>query len=365
MKKIIKLGLIACLCFLAAACVSSKPEKQAVNLLSLSVDEIIEEARKEGTVQSVGMPSNWANWGSSWQALKEKYGIDHSDLDLSSAEELATFEVEKDSPTKDLGDVGYSFGLVAIEKDLVQPYKASVWESIPNWAKDPEGRWVVSYTGTISLISNKNIVPDPPRSWQDVLSGNYSITPGDVVRGASSQMSVLSAAFAFGGGLENVQPGIDFFVELAKAGRIDPGEMSEGRMAKGEIAVGMHYDFSGISWRESIGAVNPDLVVETHIPQDGAFQSGYSLIINKFAPHPYAAALAVEYLLSDEGQIDRANGFARPIRSDVKIPDEVFAKLIPDEEYVNIITSSDISAINQACSEISRLWEEEVIPNIK
>ena len=39
MKKIMKFGLIACLCFLAAACVSSKPEKQAVNLLSLSVDE--------------------------------------------------------------------------------------------------------------------------------------------------------------------------------------------------------------------------------------------------------------------------------------------------------------------------------------
>ena len=89
------------------------------------------------------------------------------------------------------------------------------------------------------------------------------------------------------------------------------------------------------------------------------------LIINKYAPHPYAAALAVEYMLSDEGQIDRANGFARPIRSDVKIPDEIQAKLIPDMEYQNVYTSSDIDAINKACSEISRLWEEEVIPNMK
>lgn len=365
MKKIMKLCLIACLCFLFAACASNQSKPQAVNLLDLSVEEIIEGARKEGAIQSVGMPGNWANWGSSWKTIQEKYGLEHSDLDLSSAEELATFEVEKDSPTKDMGDVGYSFGLVAIEKDLVQPYKASVWESIPDWAKDPEGRWVVSYTGTIALATNTEIVANPPRSWQDVLSGDYSITPGDVVRGASSQMAVLSAAYAFGGGLDNVQPGIDFFVDLAKAGRIDPGEVSEGRMAKGEIAVGMHFDFSGLSWRESIEAVNTDMVVETHIPQDGAFQSGYSLIINKYAPHPHAAALAVEYLLSDEGQIDRAYGFARPIRTDVKIPDEILAKLIPDEEYLNVITSSDIAAINHACSEISRLWEEEVIPNIK
>ena len=77
-------------------------------------------------------------------------------------------------------------------------------------------------------------------------------------------------------------------------------------MAKGEVAVGLHFDFAGLSWRESIGEINPDLMVETHIPQDGAVQSGYCLIINKYAQHPYAAALAVEYMLSDEGQIDRA-----------------------------------------------------------
>ena len=57
-----------------------------------------------------------------------------------------------------------------------------------------------------------------------------------------------------------------------------------------------------------------------------------------------------------------ANGI---IRSDVKIPDEIQAKLIPDVEYQNVYTSSDIDAINKACSEISRLWEEEVIPNMK
>lgn len=364
-KRIFPICFMVVSCFLIGACKSGRPDSQKVDLTSVPLATIIQNAQEEGIIESVGMPANWANWGASWFALDHKYGIKHNDIDLSSAEEISTFEVERYSPTKDIGDVGYSFGKIVVEKDLVQAYKASVWESIPSWAKDPQGRWVVSYTGTISLITNTKLVKDAPRRWSDILDGDYKITPGDVVRGASSQIAVLSAALAFGGSLENVQPGIDFFVNLAKEGRIDPGEISEGRMAKGEVAVGLHFDFAGLSWRESIGEINPDLMVETHIPQDGAVQSGYCLIINKYAPHPYAAALAVEYMLSDEGQIDRANGFARPIRSDVKIPDEIQAKLIPDVEYQNVYTSSDIDAINKACSEISRLWEEEVIPNMK
>ena len=62
-------------------------------------------------------------------------------------------------------------------------------------------------------------------------------------------------------------------------------------------------------------------------------RQGYCLCINKYAPHPHVAALTLEYMLSDEGQIDRARGFARPIRQDVALPEEVKAKLLPDSQY--------------------------------
>ena len=193
-KRILPICFMVVSCFLIGACKSGRPDSQEVDLTSVPLATIIQNAQEEGIIESVGMPSNWANWGASWLAMERKYGINHNDIDLSSSEELSTFEVEKNSPTKDIGDVGYSFGKIAIEKDLVQPYKASVWESIPAWAKDPQGRWVVSYTGTISLITNTKLVEDAPRQWADILDGDYKITPGDVVRGASSQMAVLSAA---------------------------------------------------------------------------------------------------------------------------------------------------------------------------
>ncbi|WP_428999775.1 hypothetical protein, partial [Stenotrophomonas maltophilia] len=63
-------------------------------------------ARKEGQVNSVGMPDSWANWKDTWKDLESKYGLKHMDTDMSSAQELAKFKAEKDNASADIGDVG-------------------------------------------------------------------------------------------------------------------------------------------------------------------------------------------------------------------------------------------------------------------
>ncbi len=35
------------------------------------------------------MPDTWANWKDTWADLKNLYGIEHSDTDMSSAQEIA------------------------------------------------------------------------------------------------------------------------------------------------------------------------------------------------------------------------------------------------------------------------------------
>ena len=57
--------------------------------------------------------------------------------------------------------------------------------------------------------------------------------------------------------------------------------------------------------------------------------SGYANVINKNAKDPYSAMLAREYILSDEGQANLARGYARPIREDVKLPEDAKDKLLP------------------------------------
>ena len=162
---------------------------------------------------------------------------------------------------------------------------------------------------------------------------------------------------------------IDWTIDAYTKGIIKDEQMAALAMAiflrgmdRAEIDVLLTWDYLTLQYRDLTKASVPDANIECHVMKDGALQSGYALVINKYAPHPYAAAATVEYLLSDEGQINRAEGYARPIRSDVELPAELSAKMIPDEEYTNTIPLTDNDAVPAACTEIATRWEEEIIP---
>lgn len=124
---------------------------------------LINAAKQEGQVYSVGMPDTWANWKGTWQDLEKTYGLKHQDTDMSSAQEIAKFAAEKNNATADIGDVGASFGPVAVLKGVTQPYKPTTWSQIPDWAKDKEGHWALAYTGTIAFMINNDLVKDAPK----------------------------------------------------------------------------------------------------------------------------------------------------------------------------------------------------------
>ncbi|MDF4786799.1 ABC transporter substrate-binding protein, partial [Vibrio parahaemolyticus] len=185
-----------------------------------NVESLVKAAQKEGSVYSVGMPDSWANWKDTWADLQSNYGLKHQDTDMSSAQEIAKFEAEKKNATADIGDVGFAFARVAVKKGVTQPYKPTTWSDIPDWAKDKDGHWALAYTGTISFISNNNLVKDAPKTWGDLLKGDYKVTVGDVGVAAQANNAVLAAAFANGGDESNLKPAIKFFAELAKQGRL-------------------------------------------------------------------------------------------------------------------------------------------------
>lgn len=343
---------------------ASAPEEK-LDLNALTKEEIIEKAKSEGEVQSVGMPDTWANWVETWENLGTEYGLKHTDTDMSSAEEIALFEQEKNNPTKDIGDVGQAFGPIAEEKGVTHPYKTSYWDDIPAWAKDDDGDWIVGYYGTMALFTNTANVANPPKSFADILEGDYKVTVGDVNAANQAQNAVLSAAIAMGGSESNIQPGLDFFAKLAEQGRLDLGDTSVQRLEKGEVQVGLFWDFNALNYLEYIRKSNPNASFEVTIPSDGAIQSGYATIINAYAPHPHAAALAREYILSDAGQINLARGFARPIRDNVELPDDVKNKLLPDEQYTNARPIEDQDAWNETTKKLGELWQQHVITKVR
>jgi putative spermidine/putrescine transport system substrate-binding protein len=359
-KKITLLALASsALIPMLAACSSEVKESNVSE--NDTLETIIEKAKEEGEIASLGMPDTWANWVDTWNDLNEKYELKHTDTDMSSAEELAKFESEGVKGTADIGDVGISFGPLAASKDLTLPYKTSYWEEIPEWAKDQDGHWLLSYTGTIAFLTDKNNVKEAPKSWADLAKGDYQVAVGDVTKANQAQFAVLAAAIAQGGDEADIQPGLEYFQELAQNGRLSSVDASVANLEKGEIDVTVVWDFNGLNYRDQINAER----FEVTIPTDGSVISGYTTIINKNAPHPNAAKLAREYILSDEGQINLAKGYARPIRENVELPQEIADKLLPASAYTSAQPVKNNATWDETAMSLPELWQKEVLSHAK
>lgn len=320
-----------------------------------SLSDIEAGARKEGKVVSLGMPDDWANWGEIWKTLSAKYGVTHTDTDMSSGEALAKIEAEKSNPSADITEIGLEFAPIAIAKGLSQPYKPTNWDKIPDWAKDKDGQWALSYTGTIAFLVSKD-VKNPPKTFADLLTGDYKVSIGEVGKATQSNVGVLAAAFALGGDEGNLQPAIDFYSKLAEQKRLLPINVFPSNMEKGEVQVGIVWDFNALAYRDIAGKDKWDVI----IPADGSATGGYTTTINAYALRPNIAKLVREYAFTDEGQIAFARGYARPIRIDqIKLPDDAAARMLSSSEYAKarLIDGTKWTA---AAGNLIKLWQEQV-----
>lgn len=310
---------------------------------------------QEGALSSYGMPPDWTNFGIVWDVFLSQHGLSHTDTDMDSAVEIQKFDAEKNNPVADIGDIGIQFGPIAVQQGVVQPYKTTNWDKVPDWAKDPDGNWVCWYTGTVAFAVNKGLVTNVPTSWADLLKPEYKGLVGidDPRTSGQGAMSFLAANFAYGGDENNLQPGFDYFKKLSDAGNLIALGPGNANIEKGEVAVGIKWDFKALPLRDSLkGKVDLDVV----IPSDGTTVGPYCNIINKYAKHPAAAKLFREYILSPEVQLIQARAYARPIRSDVALPPDVAAKFPPAESYASVKPITDWAAATKSIEQLATEW---------
>ena len=368
------LGLIAVAGLLAAACTpaastapsaaapteAASPSEGAASPAASAdpMADLITAAKAEGALTAIALPDDWCNYGEVIKAFETKYGIDVTVLDplTSSGKEIEAIKANVGNPgpqNPDVVDVGYAFG--EANKDLFEPYKVSTWDTIPESAKSADGSWVGDYFGVMSFVTNTEAVPNPPKTWADLLKPEYKnqvALDGDPRASNQAIQAVYASALANGGSLDNAQPGLDFWGKIAKAGNFVPVDANPATIVAGTTPITMQWSYNGLPSRDKY----PQITVS--LPDGSPFGGTYVQAINKTATHPNAAKLWEEYLYSDEGQLLYLKGYCNPIRYDDLtkrgvVPADLAAKL-PDSSGAVFPTPAQLDA---ASTLITKGWD--------
>lgn len=326
------------------------------------VSALVTAAKREGKLNVITIPlKGWADYDEIMATFQSRYGLKISDAipDGSSAQEVSAIKTLKgQTRAPDVVDISPAWAATGKEQGLYVPYKVATWDTIPSAMKDPNGYWYGDYYGVPAFLSVNKVVRQAPRDWSDLLSAKLRglvALGGDPRQAGEAFGAVFAAALANGGSLNNIQPGIDFFAKLKKAGNFNPTFALNANIAKGATPVAIRWDYLLLAARDVFNG-NPAVTVT--IPKSGGYAGYYCQAISTYAPNPNAAKLWEEFLYTDEGQLMYLKGYTHPARyTDLakrgKIPASLAAKLPPAEAYNNVkfATTAQISVAQTVLQE--------------
>jgi len=327
-RKSLRLSLVAGLSVLAlAACAppanksSSSSGSDAAKATSASdvggMSGLVKAAEKEGALNVIALPPDWANYGNIIKAFQAKYPkikISSAQPNAASQDEInAANSLKGTKRAPDVFDLGQSVALANTK--LFAPYKVSTFDDIPADFKDPNGTWVNDYGGYMSIGYDSKKVPAV--TGLDSLMGSgfkgKVALNGDPTQAGAAFSGVMMAAVGNGGSADNIAPGVDYFGKLKKVGNFIPIDPDPSTIESGQTPVVIDWDY--LNAAETAKLPSWKVVV----PDNAVIAGYYYQAVNKDAPHPAAARLWEEFLYSDQGQNLWLGGGARPVRADAMV----------------------------------------------
>jgi putative spermidine/putrescine transport system substrate-binding protein len=275
---------------------------------------LVAACKKEGTLNVITLPANWANYGTIMKDFTAKYGIKINDAnpDGSSQDEInAMQQLKGQSRAPDVLDMGTSFAIKADQAGLLAPYKVVTWSSIPANSKASNSTWYDDYGGYVAIGYDSAKVKVAPTSFKDLLKPIYKnqvAINGNPTQASAAFSAVYASSLANGGSLSNIDPGIQYFKKLHQVGNFVPVTAGPTTVQSGQTPIVIWWDYLLAS--EISSAVPTFKIV---IPTDAHYAAYYSQAISKTAPNPACARLWEEYLYSTTGQNLWLQGKARPI----------------------------------------------------
>ena len=271
------------------------------------------QRRRRASSNVIALPPDWANYGEIISTFEDKYDIkvNSAQPDAASQDEInAAKQLAGGNRAPDVFDLSQSVALA--NTDMYAPYQVETFDDIPADFKDPDGLWVNDYGGYMAIGYDSSKVPEVT-SLEDLLGADFKgkvALNGDPTQAGAAFSGVMMAAVANGGSADDIAPGVDYFVELAKAGNFLPVDPTPATIESGQTPVVIDWDY--LNAAEAAKLPTWEVVV----PDDALIAGYYYQAINADAPHPAAARLWQEFLYSDEGQNLWLAGGARPVRAD-------------------------------------------------
>ena len=285
--------------------------------------DLVEAARKEGEI-------NWFGGGSAEidesinRGFMKKYPfIQAKKTRVQSQRLLVRFETESRAGKHTADIVRTTDWYIDIfkKKGLLLKYEPPERKNIPDELKDRDGFYTSLYMAVHALAYNTRLVPkhELPRSYDDLLDPKWK-----------GKMGVEDAAYVWFVNvlkMKGEKQGIEYMRRLARqdVSLRASTTLLTNLVAAGEMPLAIDLYADDVERTKKAGAPLDWVAFDPMIVHTIA--GG----INKNAPHPNAAKLYLNYLLSNEGQVtwSKASGLAS-LRRDVP-RDHIPEILLPQE----------------------------------
>jgi putative spermidine/putrescine transport system substrate-binding protein len=272
---------------------------------------LVTAAKKEGTLNVIALPADWANYGTIIKDFTAKYGIKVNSIAPSDSSAQEVTQIQQKNGTSlaaDVLDVGGS--VATASTSLFAPYEVATWSSIPAGLKNPNGL----YTGGYMSVGYNPAKFGTITSLSQLLGSKFKndvALNGNPTEANAALNGVMMASLAQGGTAGNIADGVNFFHQLKVAGNFNTTQATPATIKAGTTPVVFNWDY--LNTASVVGQPASDWKV--FIPSNATLGGFYYQAINKDAPHPAAARLWEEFLFSQAavgGQNLWLAGGARP-----------------------------------------------------
>jgi putative spermidine/putrescine transport system substrate-binding protein len=364
MRKHFILGTVAAIAVALFPAVSSAPAfaddaafATCTDLASCGgMNALIKAAQAEGSLNITTVLRNWADYGDAIDSFQAAFGVHINDdnPDGGSSYEIKSIQTAPQASAPDVVDIGASHIADAMTGSktggrLFAPYKVATFNDIPTAWKDPAGYWFGNYSGQIVLGYDAKLKVHPTKI-SDLLNPAFKKVvgiAGDPTGAQEALITCMTASVANGGSLDNVQKGVDFFHKLKTVGNLSGANADSTHIATGNPKVWFDYSFNALGTQQAGAQIGKTFYYVK--PSDAAVMgTPYIFGVSATAPHPAAARLWVEFLMSEnKGHLakDLAGDEATNVAAGTLDGAKLFASLMGGQ---NIFTLGGAIPIEQA-----------------